>query len=148
MEVYISLNNELFDKFAFNLEYDYTEPKEKFSVGGRVFYILVINDNLLFLTGHCIRSFIGGSSIRQMMDLLLYIKQYDDQIDFDRYNKILAVLNYDKLIQAVNFVGTKYFGINFEATDESYINILLSDCEIRGIFGPANKHATNVSNRF
>ena len=75
LEVHVALNDELFDRLAFNDKATYSEPYELVTVGKNTIHTLGINDNLIYLTAHYIRHFInGGSSIRQMMDLLLYKK--------------------------------------------------------------------------
>ena len=44
-------------------------------------------------------------------------------------------LKYDKLIETVKTIGGKYFGLDFEVSDESLIKRLLDDTECGGIFG-------------
>lgn len=83
-----------------------------------------------------------------MMDLLLYMKKYEDKIDFDKYNKLLKELKYDKLISSVKSIGTKYFGMDFDTFSDEYAEILLADCEKCGLFGSSSEYSTNVNNVF
>lgn len=149
LEVHVSLYSKITDKIVFCGKDMYSEPWMKVSVGDKEFYTLGINDNLAYLTAHYIKHFInGGSSIRQMMDLLLYIKKYEDRIDFERYEKLLRDLKYDKLIQSVKSIGAKYFGLGFEVVDEENMGILLEDSEKCGLFGSSSQKQTNVYNQF
>ena len=149
LEVHVALNDELFDRLAFNDKVNYDEPYETITLGKNTIHTLGINDNLMYLTAHYIRHFLnGGSSIRQMMDLLLYMKKYEDKIDFDKYNKLLKELKYDKLIDAVQSIGAKYFGMDFEVNSQDIIDVLLEDCEKCGLFGSCSEHSTNVNNAF
>jgi len=149
LEVHVALNGELFERLAFNDMVTYDEPYETVTIGKNTIHTLGINDNLIYLTAHYIRHFVnGGSSIRQMMDLLLYMKKYEDKIDFARYNKLLKELKYDKLIDAVKSIGTKYFGMDFKVGSKELVSVLLEDCEKCGLFGSSSDHSTNVNNSF
>lgn len=149
LEVHVALNDDLFERLAFNDKVSYDEPYEPLKLGKNTIHTLGINDNLMYLTAHYIRHFVnGGSSIRQMMDLLLYMKKYEDKIDFDKYNKLLKELKYDKLIDAVKSIGAKYFGMDFEVNSQDIIDVLLEDCEKCGLFGSCSEHSTNVNNAF
>ena len=149
LEVHIFLNSKIEANLGFGGYFKYDEEFETIQIGDRKVVTLGVNDNLYFLTSHYIRHFIsGGSSIRQMMDLLLYMIKYNDRIDFVQYNEVLKHLNYHKLIQLVMMVGNKYFGLNFDVTEESGMMDLLEDCEFCGLFGSNSKYATNINYEF
>lgn len=149
LEVHVNLYSKITDKIIFCGKDMYSEPWMKVSVGDKEFYTLGINDNLVYLTAHYIKHFInGGSSIRQMMDLLLYIKKYEDKIDFERYENLIKELKYDKLIQSMKSIGAKYFGFEFAIVDEEYMNLLLEDSEKCGLFGSSSQRQTTVYNQF
>lgn len=149
LEVHVSLYSEVTDKVVFGGKIKYNEPWAELPIGKRTFYTLGVNDNLMYLTAHYIKHFVnGGSSIRQMMDLLLYMKKYENKIDFAKYNSFLKELKYDKLISSVKSIGVKYFGMDFNEESESDIESLLEDCEKCGLFGSNSEYFTNVSNIF
>ena len=136
IEVHVALYSEEKTKLLFNGLDMYSEPWTKMEIGGYSYNVLGINDGLMYLTAHYIKHLVSeGGGVRQMMDLLLYIEKYREKIDFDRYNKILKELKYDKLIDVVKTVGAKYFGFNYEIKYESLADEILSDSEKGGIFG-------------
>ena len=76
---------------------------------------LGINDGLLYLTVHFIKHFLNSNvNLRQMVDLLLYMRHYNDQIRWEEYNKLMQELKYHKLIDTIKAVGNIYFGMDFE----------------------------------
>jgi len=149
LEVHISLNSKIEDEFAFGRIFKYDEVYVPVKIGKDTFYTLGINDNLYFLTSHYIRHFIsGGSSIRQIMDLLVYIEKNKERIDFEKYYKTLKILRYDKLIKTIMAIGNKYFGMNFENAEDEYMELILNDCENCGLFGSNSVYSTGVIHQF
>lgn len=145
LEVHVSLYSHTTDKVIFGGMDMYNEPWQEVLIGERKLKTLGINDNLMYLTAHYIKHFItGGSSVRQMMDLLLYIKKHEKEIDFEKYNKLLKELKYDKLIEAVKSIGAKYFGMDFEITEPKLMDELIDDCESSGLFGMNSKGKSNI----
>ncbi len=123
-------------KILFNGKDMYYEPWSKIEIGGNEYHTLGINDGLMFLTAHYIKHFVNeGGGVRQMMDLLLYMKENNDKIDFDRYNRTLKELKYDGLVDIVKTIGAKYFGFDYEIKNEELAEHVLSDSEVGGIFG-------------
>lgn len=102
---------------------------------------LGITDNLIFITLHFIKHFINfGVGIRQLMDILLYMKYYREVIDWERYNLLLDNLRYKKLICHLIGIGICYFNINSEdlppcTYDEKVLTRILLDIQAGGIFG-------------
>lgn len=136
LEVHVALYSESRAKILFNGLDMYSEPWSKMEIDGYSYNILGINDGLMYLTAHYIKHLVNeGGGVRQMMDLLLYMEKYRDKIDFDRYNRLLKELKYDKLVEAIKTIGAKYFGMDFEIIREELADRLLSDSEIGGIFG-------------
>ena len=149
MEVHVSLYSQITDKVIFGGRPMYNESWMEIDISGKKVKTLGINDNLMYLTAHYIKHFItGGASVRQMMDLLLYIKRYEKEIDFDKYNKLLKELKYDKLIGAVKSIGAKYFGMDFEITEPVLMDELLNDCESVGLFGAAADSNVSVYKQY
>jgi len=114
LEVHLNLYSYVTEKILFNGKIEYNEEYIETEIYQKKVKVLGINDNLNYLTAHYIKHFItGGASIRQMMDLLLYMKKYEDKIDFEKYDSLMRELRYDKLIKAVKGVGVEYFGMEF-----------------------------------
>lgn len=106
------------------------------------YYIQGINDGAIYLSAHLIKHFINdGAGVRQMMDLLLYIKHYEKEIDWEKYNALMKKLNYDTFISVIKGIGVKYFGMEFDdaITSGSGFEELLEDCEKSGLFGLGEK---------
>lgn len=145
LEAHVSLYSKTSEKILFDDRKMYTEPWKNIELGGKSFKTLGINDHLNYLTAHYIKHFVtGGASIRQMMDLLLYIKKYEKEIDFEKYNNLLTELRYKKLIDAVKAIGTLYFGLDFKITERELAEKLLEDCESVGLFGANSKGGASV----
>jgi len=145
LEAHVSLYSKTTEKILFNSKKMYAEPWRELEIGGKSVRTLGINDHLNYLTAHYIKHFVtGGASIRQMMDLLLYIQKHKNEIDFDRYNNLLTELRYKKLIEAVKTIGALYFGMDFEVSEKELAKKLLEDCESVGLFGVNSEVVTSV----
>lgn len=136
VEVHVSLYSKITDKILFGSKRMCEESWRNVEIGGKTVKTLGINDHLNYLTAHYIKHFVtGGASIRQMMDLLLYIKKYENKINFEKYHILLKELKYDKLIDAVMTIGAVYFGMDFDPTQTELGQKLLEDCAGVGLFG-------------
>ncbi len=139
LEVHVALYSIATDKIIFNDEISYDEEFVRLEDGT---YSLGINDALIYLTAHLIKHLIhDGAGVRQMMDLLLYMKKYEKQIDWDKYNALIKKLGYDNFLAVVKGVGVKYWGMDFEGavTEGNGMEELLEDCEIGGLFSVSEK---------
>ena len=105
--------------------------------------VLGLNDNFIYVTMHMIKHFLsGGAGLRQIMDVLLYVKKYKDEIDFERYKCLMCELSFDRFMDCCMEMGVKYLGferdelfyIN-EFPDEENVEGILSDLEKCGLFG-------------
>lgn len=155
LEAHVMLYSHITNQFIFNGMDMYGEPYKEFEFNGYCYKTLGVNDGLFYLTAHYIKHLINsGGGIRQMMDLLLYIDHYKNEIDFDRYYEVLKELRYEKLIKVVMSIGAKYFGFDYEITDEPLMFRILDDTEKGGIFGFSahdrkdfyNEYCSNRSN--
>lgn len=145
LEVHVMLYSEITQKMVFNNVDMYHEPWEKVTIGDGTYYTLGVNDNLMYLTAHYIKHLVRrGAGVRQMMDLLLFMKKNKQRIDFEQYETLLKELRYDKLIEVVKSIGAKYFGFDYEIKDEALVEKLLTDTEVGGVFGKN----TNTRKRF
>ena len=136
LEVHVMLYSEITQKVVFDNLNMYGEPWEQVSIGGETYHTLGVNDNLMYLTAHYIKHLVNsGGGVRQMMDLLLFIEKNKEKIDFEKYEKLLKQLKYDKLIDVVKAIGAKYFGFDYEIKEEALMEKVLTDTEEGGIFG-------------
>ena len=136
LEVHISMCNDITKRVIFGGLEMYQEPWSQIEIDGKTYNTLGINDGMVYLTAHFIKHLINdGGGVRQMMDLLLYMKTNEDKIDFAKSNKIMRELKYDKVVEAIKTIGGKYFGLDFEVTEEALADRLLDDTEEGGIFG-------------
>ncbi len=106
------------------------------------FYTLGKTDNLIFIVLHMIKHFIFcGTSLRQMMDIALYLNTYKNQINFKRFWEMLESLRYQKLMNTVLSVLVSYCGFlsnnlfGFVKVDDTAISALLEDLETGGWLG-------------
>ena len=149
LEVHTLMYGKVTDRVIFAKSLSFEEPWREITLSGKKFYTLGINDNLKYLTAHYIKHFIQGeASVRQMMDLLLYIKNYESQIDFEAYNQMLRDLRYFDLIESVKTIGALYFGLDFPVENKKLAQKLLDDCERFGAFGANSKIKGDYYNQF
>lgn len=139
LEVHIALYSKITKEILFENKCKYDEPYQYLASGECT---LGLNDNLMYLTIHLIKHLInGGVGVRQMMDLLLYMKEYENQLDWRKYNTIIKELRYSKVINVIKGIGVKYFSMEFKDADmdEEAINAILTDAETGGVFGYGEK---------
>lgn len=149
LEAHISLYSYMTEKIVFNDISMYNESWTTIDIGGYDYSVLGINDGVMYLTAHYIKHLVNsGGGVRQMMDLLLYIEKYKEQIDFERYERILCELKYDKLIEVVKSIGGKYFGFAYEVSNTELMNRILTDTQDGGIFGFSAEDRKNFYDRY
>jgi hypothetical protein len=142
IEVHLALYNEISADVWFDNKILITEDYRLIKCDdGKEIFALGINDGLVFLALHYIKHFLSrGVGIRQLMDLLLYVRKYKKDIDWERFNQLLEHLNYKKFFDNSIGIGVKYLNIKEEdmpeyRSDDSIIGRLLSDIESGGVFG-------------
>ena len=139
LEVHIALHSAPTNDIILDDEIRYNEEFHRLPDGT---YTLGIQDNIVYLSAHLIKHLVNDATgVRQMMDLLLYMKEYENEIDWDKYNSLMRKLGYDTLIRVIKGVGVKYFGMEFaDAIVEGHgLPELLEDCEIGGVFAKNEK---------
>ena len=147
LELHTELYSYIYKNIIFNGLELYNEPQRVIEINGEEYKTLGINDGLMYLTAHYIKHFINcGGGVRQMMDLLLYIKKYENEIDFELYEERLNQLSYKKLIDTVKAIGAKYFGFDFEIKNTELMEKILEDTRTGGIFG--HERNANIRNGF
>ena len=147
-EVHVKLHSEGTREHILDGKVEYTED---YALNENGIYTMSVNDGLIYLSAHLIKHLINdGIGIRQVMDLLLYMKKYDNEIDWDRYNELMKELRYDKLIAAVKGIGVKYLGMEFEdaMTEGDGFCELLEDMECGGLFGMSDAENSQFFNLY
>lgn len=147
IEVHTSLyNKKLFSDTNILKKEEYRKIK---TVDNEEITTLGITDGLIFITLHCIRHFLyTGCGIRQIMDILLYAKTYNNQIDWERFNNIIVQIKSKKFINNIFGIGTNYLCFKEEdlPIHDSMPSIMLqilSDIESGGLFGGNDKKRTS-----
>ena len=139
LEVHVALHSVPTSDIILDDEIRYNEDFYRLPDGT---YTLGIQDNIVYLSAHLIKHLINDATgVRQMMDLLLYMKEYENEIDWDKYNSLMKKLGYDTLIRVIKGIGVLYFGMEFDdaITEGNGLEELLEDCEIGGVFARNEK---------
>lgn len=135
LEVHVALHSVATSDIILDDEVHYNE---EFRLTDEGVYTLGINDTLIYLSAHLIKHLINDATgVRQMMDLLLYMKAYEKEINWEGFNALIEKLGYNNLIAVVKGIGVRFFGMKFEGTitEGNGLEELLEDCETGGLFG-------------
>lgn len=144
LEVHVRMYSKTTEKIIFNGKIEYSDKFDKIDIDGTEFYTMGVYDGLVYLTAHYIKHLLNsGCGIRQILDLLLYMEKHKNEIDFDKYNKLLKELSYDKLIDVIKSIGGKYFGFDYPVVYPELMEELLTDMEKGGTFGYMADDRTN-----
>ncbi len=148
LEVHVAFHSNTTKDIIFGGRAEYKEPYIKLPDG---VVTLSINDNLLFITCHLIKHLINDCvGIRQIMDLALYMKKYEKEIDWQKYNSLLESLNYYEFIRIIKGIAVKYFGFQFSDAnvDEEKISYIFEDMKKGGIFSLEEKNRNQFYHKF
>ncbi len=149
IEFHLSLHDKLFEDVWFNrLHERFEEQRDYITRDGNKIKTLGITDGAVFVALHFIKHFLSeGAGIRQLMDSLLYLRYYKNEIKWDKFNQIITELKYDKFLRVCIEIGKKYLGfveedfhrvIEKQQTfqhDSELITEIFTDIEEGGIFG-------------
>jgi hypothetical protein len=138
IEFHISINTDIMDKIWFNNMVYEEEERRIFEKEGFSYKILGITDGLIYVTLHFIKHFINkAAGTRMIMDVLLYMENYYDRINWNRFWKLMGNLKYTTFINVILSIGKEYLGIDFmESADESVLaEKVLTDIEEGGNVG-------------
>lgn len=94
-------------------------------------------DHFLFLVLHAFKHFsLSGVGVRQMLDILLYQKAFEQEIDWDSVKAVLNDNHATGYLGDLQFIGEQYlefeFGVHFETCSP---DALLKDMMEVGVFG-------------
>lgn len=116
---------------------------------------LGITDNLVFLTLHMIKHFIGsGMGLRMMLDVALVFAKHKSDIDVERYWRLLNELHYAKLVTNVLWVmiGTGYFQPEdfpgLQLRDDYSVELIIYDLMYGGHMGTRETRASYDASEF
>jgi len=142
LELHCHLHDELFTDIWFDNQTVLTEPYRAVRTHfDNELPALGITDGIILLCLHFIKHFLsGGTGVRQLMDVLLYIKKYKNEIDYKKFSELIHYLKYNKFFDAMMGIGVKYLGFAKEdlypfTYDEIIFGKILSDIEDGGLFG-------------
>lgn len=107
---------------------------------------LGVTDHLIFITLHMIHHFIrGGTSLRQLCDILLYLRKYKTDIDMQRYLGLLDKLGYRGIYNAVCGCGVRYYFFTsdelpkYEDPGDAIAEAFMTDIEEGGWIGKSRE---------
>lgn len=139
IELHISLNNKLMDEIWFRDMAQKTESHREFRTSeGLCCHTLGVTDGLVLVVLHFIKHFINrAAGIRMAMDTLLYMEHYYEQIDWEKFHKLMQELKYEKFMQIIMAIGENHMFFStrkFGGTDvpEELIQKVLADMEEGG----------------
>lgn len=148
IEFHLTLYDSLYEDVWFNhLTFD--EPWQKLTTqDGYTYHVLGVTDQAIFITLHLIKHFLSeGVGIRQVMDVLLYLRKYGEAMDVKRYCAVLKELRYEGFMQVCLQIGTTYLGFTEESlvqieqglgapkADAETVESVLYDMACGGVFG-------------
>lgn len=76
-------------------------------------------DGLIFNFLHFVKHYIAGMiTVKQLMDIMLYIKEYRETIDFEKVESHITKLNYFNLYKIFKCIAVQYLGFSLEELKE------------------------------
>lgn len=153
LEVHTMLYSKSTEKIIFGGHINYSKDYTKIELANDV-TVNTLNtfDNALYLTAHLLKHFVNsGVGLRQVSDLLIFVNNFKDEIDFERYFETLEKVKFLKLILTVFKIGNKYFGTDLPLkydVDDLLVEKLLDDMENGGVFGNKNVRTTAFYSQF
>lgn len=103
--------------------------------------VLEPTESLLFLILHAYKHFLGrGIGIRQIIDILLYYKEYKCRISMEYLQEALKVCKVEKFWLDILYIGNQYLGLCEEKPENTCCpEELLQDILCGGVFGGQEK---------
>lgn len=115
----VELHHSLFDKDFYELhlqkEMVISEPTEKLQIGSYTLTTLGKNSSVKYILCHMIHHFLfNRCDMRQIFDVLVYIRAYKNEIDTDELMQFLKNTHYKGIFDAIIGVGIQYLGFTKE----------------------------------
>ena len=151
----IELHTEYFDKLVADLWFDGAGFIDAefipFTFEGVACHALNPTDGILFVFLHFVKHYISATvTVRQLMDTLLYLRKYKNEIDFEKINNVLDKLNYAKFFKICIAFGIKYlqfekedFGFTLQEDFAEETELFLQD-----LYNLARNNNTNIYNEY
>lgn len=120
----VEIHTQLYDKIVQELWFDVNVIQnydyDDFGYENLVCKQLNATDGLIFNFLHFVKHYISGLiTVKQLMDVMLYIKRYISSIDFVRFESVITSLNYFDLFMSFKCLAVKYFGFSLEDFHEN-----------------------------
>lgn len=119
----LEIHTQLYDKEVQKLWFGMNEIQnynyDEFEFDNLTCKQLNSTDGLIFNFLHFVKHYIAGLvTVKQLMDIMLYIKKNKSDIDFEKFNKVIISLNYFKLYKTFKCFAVKYLGFTFDELEE------------------------------
>lgn len=142
VEIHIMMYGKRTEDVCFNNEVKYKEPYINIEAeDGTIYQTLGITDNFMYLLLHFMKHFLSsGVGIRQLLDVLLYVKNNYSLIDWEYANTAITNLGFKKMFDCMIAIGIKYFMfpkdlIAVKSVDETLVGKIFDDMMLGGVFG-------------
>lgn len=142
VEIHTMMYGKMTGDVSFRNEVKYEEARITVKAeDGTEYKTLGITDNFLFLLLHFSKHFLScGAGIRQLGDLLIYTKNCFREIDWERANRSIKNLGFEKFFKHIIRIGEIYFMfpenlIKTDELDEDIVERVFEDMFSGGLFG-------------
>ena len=117
------------------------EHGQMIQICGTEFKTLEPTEAILFLILHAYKHFLSrGVGIRQVMDILLYYREYKDKISMEYLQKALKICKAESFWMDMLHIGNQYLGLTEENPEITCCpEELLQDMIYSGVFGKEGK---------
>lgn len=146
----VELHTKLYYNLMSDIWFDNEEMIKEPYIDVGNYKTLGITDGFLYVYLHAVKHFLSaGLSIRQVMDVLLYIREYKSKIDWQRVLGILEKLKYKDFLFILTKIGTEYMNFSYDETvtaevDEGLVQAVLEDIKNSGLFGRKNNFGNDM----
>lgn len=158
--LYLEVHNNLFNKNSkvyegmCKLFDDVFEDKEKICINGVNVYTFSLDKHFMYLICHTLKHFIvSGVGIRQICDLVMYINEYGQKIDWEYIWKSAEDIGYDTLLVNILQIGVEHLELHKNLIrykkdiSEYFIDIddLIEEIIDAGIYGNSSLNRKNTA---
>ncbi len=142
----IELHTTFYDKIMHDIWFENINMIEEEYINCGNYNILGYTDGCLYVVLHAIKHFLSsGFGLRHIMDFLLYVENYYDKINVERFFGIMKKLKYFHFIEVLFGIGKEYFGIECKF-DVSYtkqeVESVINETFKSGLFGHKHGNAS------
>ena len=106
------------------------------TVQNHTLYTLSPTDHLGYLFLHLYKHFCHhGVGVRQILDVLLFLREYRNEIDFERLKSVICESRTTEFWEDILTVGNRYLGFHNDGALDHHADDLIADCLESGSFG-------------